>query len=655
MRRRSLELALLVFGGVFLAAVILSFRPGRRPRAGRPAASSVPASREAGEAMTLSSGFDFSESLRGKPLFRIRAKRTVAFGPGAAQALTANLYSGEDVSLTVYPEDGSPLTVHADRAEYDSRTRGATLEGNVRWQDSAGALGETRKLVFHPAERILEAPEAIHLVRGTFDLRARSGVYEVATRTLTLRGPIEGTGTGEGSGGVSSLAAEAGTYRRDEGVIELSGSVQAATREGDRIESDRLLLKLSEEGGKLLWARAAGNVRGVLAPRASGARPAARREYAAREAALFTDESGAVRSLTLDGSPASLREPGRTLRAENVELLFAGGRLVTARARGGVVVETGPDRARGGRAEAAFSAAGELESLELSGNARLDGPERSARAEKAIRVPSRGIWVLTGPPGGSATVEQAGSRVSAARIEIDEPHKTLRADGNARALLAPGKRNGPSAALVADPSRPTRGKADRMVLDDGSRTAVLSGGAALWQDASTLFGDNITLNDAERTIVATGSARAVLAPEAKSSKSEDRRPSILTARQLLYREKEATARFEGGVSAARGAFRASGEAGVAHFGPERGVDRVELTGRVSVIDAATGRTGQAEKATDFPREGRTVLEGRPARVSDREGNRVTGATLTITDRGRSVEVTAPEGGRTETIHKTRPD
>jgi hypothetical protein len=46
------------------------------------------------------------------------------------------------------------------------------------------------------------------------------------------------------------------------------------------------------------------------------------------------------------------------------------------------------------------------------------------------------------------------------------------------------------------------------------------------------------------------------------------------------------------------------------------------------------------------------LEGSPAWVLDGQGSRVSGAVLTITERGRRVEVTAPEGGKTETIHRT---
>ncbi len=50
-----------------------------------------------------------------------------------------------------------------------------------------------------------------------------------------------------------------------------------------------------------------------------------------------------------------------------------------------------------------------------------------------------------------------------------------------------------------------------------------------------------------------------------------------------------------------------------------------------------------------------MLWGTPARVTDAGGNQIAGAVLTIADRGRSVEITAPEGGKTETIHRTQRD
>ena len=70
--------------------------------------------------MTVSKGFDYTETVNGKPLFRIQSERTVGFGPAAG--LVPNAYALEQVSLTLYPEQGQPVTVHAEKAQYDRRT-----------------------------------------------------------------------------------------------------------------------------------------------------------------------------------------------------------------------------------------------------------------------------------------------------------------------------------------------------------------------------------------------------------------------------------------------------------------------------------------------------------------------------------------------------
>src|SRR6266508_3295714 len=214
--RRLLEIAVLAFGAVFLAVVVYSFRPGRRPSAAPPGAlPHPPASQEAGQAMTVSRGFDYTETVGGKPLFRIQSERTVGFGPAAG--LVPNVYALEEVSLTLYPEESAPVTVRAEKAQYDRRTNEAMLSGNVRWSDEKGALGETSRIEFHPSAHEFIAPAAIHFARGTFNVRARSGRYDLQRRELTLSGPVEGSGTGEGSEGLSELAADGATYRRDEG------------------------------------------------------------------------------------------------------------------------------------------------------------------------------------------------------------------------------------------------------------------------------------------------------------------------------------------------------------------------------------------------------------------------------------------------------
>ena len=105
----------------------------------------------------------------------------------------------------------------------------------------------------------------------------------------------------------------------------------------------------------------------------------------------------------------------------------------------------------------------------------------------------------------------------------------------------------------------------------------------------------------------------------------------------------------------RGGWRASGSDSTAWLDKDGQVESVEISGQVQMSDRSTGRSGTADKALDTPKVGKTVLWGSPARVIDAGGSQVAGAILTIADRGRSVEITAPEGGKTETIHKTQRD
>lgn len=666
--RKRLEVAVLAFGAVFLLLIVFSFRPGRRPAASaaqpQPDATAPPG---AGQATTVLSGVDFTESLRGKPLFRIRSEKTVGFGPGAG--LLPNWYALEGVELTVYTEEGSPVTVRAHRADYDERSKSARLHGNVRWTDEEGALGETEQVEFDPATRTLVIPTPIHFVRGTFDLRAPSGSYDVRNRLVRLAGPIEGSGTGEGSGGLASLSADFALFRRTEGVVELKGNVSGAAGGGDRVEADRLVLKLDESGKRLEWARASGRVRGNLvgasAPSSGAAKASAARappstgparKYAGEQAIIVFGPQGETQSLALTGTPAVVEDPGRRVTARAIDVAFAGGRAVSATARGDVEIRSDQSRASAEQASLTFGPAGAVESMALSGNVQTSGEGRSGRAEKIIQLPSQGMWLLTGGPSSSATVESEGSRVSASRIELTQKPDTLRAEGGARAAFISTKGKAKAPTLVGDSGQPTYGKAARMVFDQTGKTASLSGGATLWQGGSSLFADDITLNEAERTVVAVGHVRSILErPPSERSAGEPAR-STVTARRMIYREKEGTAKFENDVSVSRGAWQARADRATAHLAgeTEKKIERVELVGSVHVRDGATGREATADKATDYPAEGRTVLEGNPARVSDRDGNRVAGATLTIRDRGRSVEVTAPEGGKTETVHRTKP-
>lgn len=683
MKHRRLELLVLAAGVLFVGFLAFSFRPGRRPNASKPRGrvAGAPAAEAAGEATTLLNGFDFTETLKGKPLLRIQAAHTVGYGPGAG--LAPNLYAGENVTLTAYPEDGAPVTVFSDRAHYDERSRESKLMGNVRWVDKDGSLAETEEALFHPSSRMLEAPGKVHFTHGSMDFTAPSAKYDLKLRVARFPGPIQGAGTGEESGGISRMNAQSAVYHRDDGLLELENA-DASSRTGDRFASDHLVLKLSTEGKHHPeWSRATGNVRGILsadsvASSASpkSARAKVERQYWGDESLATFDPEGKPRSFTLRGAPAILRQTERRLTAPQIDLTFTEGKATSARAAGGVQIDSPDSHAEGDSGSLGFGKDGEVENATLDGHVRIDSTDRKAQSARAAELDSRGIWVLTGDAERTARVESGGSRLAAERIEIERPIQQIRAEGKARAVFSPDpQKKTRTVTFVGDPKRPAYGQGNRISLDDARHVATLSGTASLWQDTSSLFADDITLSDADQTVTAVQNVRAVMSPSKEKDKEKEsggakpavraangapgdapeKSASVILAKKMVYRETDRSARFEGGVTVTRGGWHATGGETTAWLTKgqnDQSVDCVEITGDVKMVDRTIGRSATAEKALDYPKLGKTVLWGSPARVVDSTGNQVAGAILTITDRGRSVEITAPEGGKTETIHRT---
>jgi lipopolysaccharide export system protein LptA len=401
--------------------------------------------------------------------------------------------------------------------------------------------------------------------------------------------------------------------------------------------------------------RGVGGVHGILAPgrgTASNAGSSVERQYVGNESLLAFDTEGRAKSLTFTGTPAVLLEPRRRLTAPKIDLTFQEGRLASARAEGGVRVDGEDGRSESDRATVGFSPSGESENLVLDGSVRVHAGERRGDAARAVELDPSGLWLLTGESGRAARVESGTSKLSADRIELDRAHNQVRGQGRARAVLGGDDPARPAVTFVGDPKKPSYGKADRIVLDDTAQSATLSGSASVWQDDSSLFADDIMLSDAQKTVTAVQNVRAIMAPD-RTAKPAERGASVVTAKRLVYHETEKSGRFDGGVTVTRGAgWRATGGESTAWLGKDRGVDCMEISGDVDLADRAAGRTAKAEKAVDYPKQGKTLLWGSPARVTSATGNQAAGAILTMFDRGDRVEITAPEGGKTETIHRT---
>ncbi len=320
----------------------------------------------------------------------------------------------------------------------------------------------------------------MHFTQGSMDITAPSAKYDLKERVVHFAGPIEGNGSGDESGGLSHLTAHAALYRRDAGLLELENA-DATSKSGDRFASDNLVIKLGTTGKHHPeWARATGNVRGIVSPEGAASAAGSKseggkvaRQYEGQESLVGFDADGKAKSFTLRGAPAMMKEPQRRLTAPQIDLLFADGKATSARATGGVRIDSADGRAEADSGSLGFGKDGEAQNAALVGNVRLDEPpDRRAQSARAAQLDSRGLWVLTGDGGRAARVESGRSRISAERIEIERPLKQIRASGKARAVFSPDPaRKERTPTFVGDPSgRPTgRAIASRSTTSATSR------------------------------------------------------------------------------------------------------------------------------------------------------------------------------------------
>jgi lipopolysaccharide transport protein LptA/LPS export ABC transporter protein LptC len=656
MKLRPIQWALLGAGGALAVLLALTFRRVPRPRTqALPTPAPPGAPSDAGKPTTLLTVFDYTESASGRPRFRIHADRTVGFAQGAG--LPSTWYGLEKVALTLYSQKDPPVTVIADRADYDPRTNAANLSGNVLLSEPGGTTVRTSRMSFDPAGNTVKIPEPIAFSRAGMSGRAVSGLYDLSTRSMSFAGPVTVRGTPGPGSPFSALDAKSAVYRQAVPELELDGEVRGEGG-GNTLSSDSLTLHLTDEN-RVDQARAAGAVTGMIA---AGRTPTTRETYSGREARLWFDGAGKASRAELLGAPAVVVEPAsarsgpRRVAAPRLSLALAGGKLASSRAEGGVRIETtgrGPSSLQtveSDAADASYGPDGRLSSATFTGGVRGSSPDGNGSAPRAVYSASRNVTVLTALGPEEARLSSPRGRLLASSIEIDGDNSVVTATGHARAFFSGEEGRESAPRFLSGGGKPTRGRARRIVLDDRRRTALLTGEAALWQEDSALFGDEIFLNDADRSATAKGSVRAT----ALSAGEKGGPPARFTATsdRMRYEDSRRTASFEDRVRVLRGEARASGDRAEARFDEEERVESISLDGRVTFEDPATGRSGEGDHALDEPRRGITVLTGDPAVARDGKGDKITGAVLTFRKQSGSVEAKAKDGQRIETIYQT---
>jgi lipopolysaccharide export system protein LptA len=213
-------------------------------------------------------------------------------------------------------------------------------------------------------------------------------------------------------------------------------------------------------------------------------------------------------------------------------------RIVT---RGGVQ----PDRVSTSyTVDASFRPGGGVESVVQQGNiAYVDG-ERKAWGDRARYTPIDQMLLVTGSP----RVIDGSMTTTAREVRLNRASGDAFADGDVKSTYSEVKSQ-PGGALLAS-SSPIHVTAQKMTAHRTSSTAIYTGGARLWQDASMVEAPSIEFDRDPRTVVAHGSGiQRVSTLLVQADENGKTTPVTVTSQQLTYTDLERKARFEHGAVA----------------------------------------------------------------------------------------------------------
>jgi lipopolysaccharide export system protein LptA len=312
-----------------------------------------------------------------------------------------------------------------------------------------------------------------------------------------------------------------------------------------------------------------------------------------------------------------------------------------------------------------FGAGGQWTRAEQSGRVRFREGERTVEAARAHMVRATDTLTMEGP----ATVADAVSRTSAARIEINQRTGEALAEGNVRTSYLQNAEgpanNAPVPNLASEPAHISAGqlRVSRRTSASGSTPskASYSGQARLWQGDAVIEAERIELERNGQRLDALGKVRGVF-PEAAMggdlpSSSKDQRTERggvvrFAAGQLTYWGAEGRARLQEAVTVESSATRLAAREITLAFAAANGEQRVT---RAEGLGGCTVRQGQrrgtAEQCTYDAAAGKFVLSGGQPSLSDPVLGVSTGRQLTFFLADDRILIESAEGTRTVTRHR----
>lgn len=613
---RVLRVALPIAFVLFVALIGFTYSSNRIRT--RPASTPVTSTIRAGEVpQSVAYLFEDTQTVGGKVLSKVRARRTMGFASG--------WYTLEDVELTIYRETRNYRLV-APQAQFHLETKAAEVKRGVRLASSDGLAVQTEEMTFDGNRLTGEIPLTFQVQNWT----GRSGGMDLnlELETMRLQGGVEAVTHGGGSGEpplrVTSRTAEffqktnEVTFREDVTLTRGRDVLSTETTTG-RFDREREVMEGLEGCCNVRLRLAADSplVPGELGQGASQI-----------DAERFNSElgpEGEIRGIVALGKPARAvfhGPPERNLTATSIRIGLAGERVSDIRASGEVrlveQISTGARRLDAESLTVMVDPASRAFTSAVAEQAvRYRDPRNSATAHRANYDARRELLLLTTVDQEIPKLTGEGHTLRAASIELSQRDRILRGQGSVSAQLA--ARAGVSAsdtALFPAEQGPVSVNSDSVLIRHNDKVAVFTGNVRAWQGNNVLFASTLQVEANGESIIARENVRAVLYNVRGEARTK---PIVARSSVLMARKNDRRVDLEGQVSIEDDPRTLSAEQATIFLDAERRVERLEASNNLTVTEKSTGRRATGTRAIYRLTEKTLYLDGTPAVVTEPRG------------------------------------
>jgi len=573
-------------------------------------------------------GVDHTITHGGKPMFRVRGDRDRQDRDGTIHV--------ENVTITVYREDGNQFQVSARQASYHPERQEAILEQDVELSGPRGLTLETQRLELVNQGQVMRSTgEVTFHSEGEVPFDGRAGSFRglVKRGQFLLENGVEVESRPEAETAFS-LAARRAIYSRENRIVRLEQKA-VVTWSSSRVVAHRIAVHLDDERDRIRLVQARWQVR--LFHQGSPADSFERFSASTDHLTLEMEADGSrPRRLQIEGQGGSkprcrlLLRTGETynLAAKLMNVEFDQGNVrsiaaagTTEISQGFATTELSWRRLCAERATVHFDDQGRMAEFGLAEQVNLHQPGWQLSATEVSggldRLEAYGDpVVLISDQGTMQAPTMTYSQASTVAHFRDGVRTTITAE-----------RGGPFGGTpLTEEDEPLRVTSDEGFWTQAPQSFLFKGTVRAWSGESVLRSEQLRGDPDSRTITAADEVETVWFTESRDG--QPRRRIEVRADQLVFDDADQALTYEGDVSMVDEGRSLSCDRITVLLDENGQAEHVTGVGAVELISSSDGRTVRADRAEYDLRRDRAVFYGEPVELEDRQGGHVTGRMLT---------------------------